>query len=109
MDLDGTLLNDAKEITVNFNRKGSGKRITFEEAKYLTDKNGQPLNIIEQAFAVGLSSISPLGRRFIMFFNAAIQGLNATYKLMKKNPKRFTGWALGYAAVGMMNAVACTS
>ena len=98
-------INDAKEITVNFNRKGSGKMITLEEAKYLTGKNGQPLTKPQQWMAVGLSSIAPLGRRFIMFFNAAIQGLNATYKLMKKNPKRFTGWALGYAAVGMMNAV----
>ena len=98
-------INDAKEITVNFNRKGSGKMITLEEAKYLTGKNGQPLTKFQQWMAVGASSIAPLGRRFIMFFNAAIQGLNATYKLMKKNPKRFTGWALGYAAVGMMNAV----
>ena len=97
-------INDAKEITVNFNRKGSGKMITLEEAKYLTGKNGQPLTKPQQWMVVGLSSIAPLGRRFIMFFNAAIQGLNATYKLMKKNPKRFTGWALGYAAVGMMNA-----
>lgn len=98
-------INDAKEITVNFNRKGSGKMITLEEAKYLTDKNGQRLSKPEQWMVVGLSSIAPLGRRFIMFFNAAIQGLNATYKLMKKKPKRFTGWALGYAAVGMLNAL----
>lgn len=98
-------INDAKEITVNFNRKGSGKMITLEEAKYLTDKNGQRLSKPEQWMVVGLSSIAPLGRKTIMFFNAAIQGLNATYKLMKKNPKRFTGWALGYAAIGMMNAL----
>lgn len=98
-------INDAKEITINFNRKGSGKMITLEEAKYLTGKNGQPLTKPQQWMVVGLSSIAPLGRRFIMFFNAAIQGLNTTYKLMKKNPQRFTGWALGYAAVGMMNAV----
>ena len=98
-------INDAKEITVNFNRKGSGKMITLEEAKYLTDKNGQPLNKLEQWAAVGLSSIAPLGRRMIMFFNAAIQGLNATYKLYAKNKTRAIGWALGYAAVGMINAV----
>lgn len=98
-------VNDAKEITVNFNRKGSGKMITLEEAKYLTDRNGQPLNKLEQWMAVGLSSIAPLGRRFIMFFNAAIQGLNATYKLYAKDKTKAIGWALGYAAVGMMNAV----
>ena len=98
-------INDAKEITVNFNRKGSGKRITWEESKYLTNKKGQPLNWAERAMAVGLTSIAPLGRRFIMFFNAAIQGLNAMYKLYKKNPSKMIGWSLGYAALGVMNAL----
>ena len=98
-------INDAKEITVNFNRKGSGKMISLEEAKHLTDKNGRPLSKPKQWMVVGLSSIAPLGRRFIMFFNAAIQGLNATYKLWKANPKRFKGWVMGYFAVGAMNAI----
>lgn len=98
-------IDDAKEITVNFNRKGSGKRITFEEARYLTDKNGQPLNAFQQWLAVGLSSIAPLGRRTIMFFNAAMQGLNATAKLIKKNPQKMAAWSLAYFAIGVMNAV----
>lgn len=98
-------IDDAKEITVNFNRKGSGKRITFEEARYLTDKNGQPLNAFQQWMAVGLSSIAPLGRRTIMFFNAAMQGLNATAKLVKKNPQKMAAWSLAYFAIGVMNAV----
>ena len=98
-------INDAKEITVNFNRKGSGKMISLEEARSLTDKNGQPLNKVEQWAVVGFSSIAPLGRRFIMFFNAAIQGLNAMQSLYKNNPSKLRGWLLGYAAVGMMNAV----
>lgn len=98
-------IDDAKEITVNFNRKGSGKRITLEEARYLTDKNGQPLNAFQQWMAVGLSSIAPLGRRTIMFFNAAMQGLNATAKLVKKNPQKMAAWSLAYFAIGVMNAV----
>ena len=98
-------INDAKEITVNFNRKGSGKMISWEESKYLTDRKGQPLNWAERAMAVGFTSIAPLGRRFIMFFNAAIQGLNAMYKLYKKNPSKMVGWSLGYAALGVMNAL----
>lgn len=99
-------IDDAKEITVNFNRKGSGKMITLAEARHLTGRNGRPLSEPAQWAAVAFSSISPLGRRFIMFFNAAIQGLNATYKLWKKNPSRFVGWTLAYAAFGAMNAVA---
>ena len=98
-------INEAKEITVNFNRKGSGKMISLEESKYLTDRNGQPLNKVERWAVVGLSSIAPLGRRFIMFFNAAIQGLNAMYKLVKNNPGKMVGWSLGYLAVGALNAL----
>ena len=95
---------DAKEITVNFNRKGSGKMISLEESKYLTDKNGQPLSLPARWTAVGLSSIAPLGRRTIMFFNAAVQGLNSVYRLWQKNPKRLAGWTLAYFAIGVMNA-----
>lgn len=95
---------DAKEITVNFNRKGSGKMITLEESKYLTDKNGQPLSLPARWAAVGLSSIAPLGRRTIMFFNAAVQGLNSVYRLWKKNPKRLAGWTAAYFTIGVLNA-----
>lgn len=98
-------IDDAKEITVNFNRKGSGKMITLAEARHLTGRNGRPLSKPAQWAAVAASAISPFGRRFIMFFNAAIQGLNATYKLWKKNPSRFVGWTLAYATLGAMNAV----
>ena len=98
-------ISDAKEITVNFNRKGSGKIITLEEAKKLTNSKGQPLNKVEQWFVVGLSSIAPLGRRFVMFFNAAIQGLNAKLQLWKKSPAKTLAWNVAYFAIGVMNAL----
>lgn len=99
-------ISDAKEITVNFNRKGSGRWISPSEARTLTDKNGQLLNRFEQFLVSAISSISPIGRRSIMFFNAAIQGLNATYKLYKANPAKMIGiWSLGYMSVGVMNAL----
>ena len=98
-------VNKAKEITVNFNRKGSGQRITLEEAAKLTNDKGQPLNKLQQWFVWGLSSIAPLGRRSIMFFNASIQGLNAYYKLYKSNPKKMATWAAGYAIIGILNAI----
>ena len=99
-------INDAKEITVNFNRKGSGKWISPEEAKTLTDRKGRPLNEFQRWIAVGLTAIAPAGRRFIMFFNAAIQGLNATVKLYRKNPdKMFLLWTLGYFSLGVMQAM----
>ena len=99
-------INDAKEITVNFNRKGSGKWISPEEAKTLTDRKGRPINKFQRWIAVGLTSIAPAGRRFIMFFNAAIQGLNATVKLYRKNPAKMIGaWTLGYFSLGVMQAL----
>ena len=98
-------INDAKEITVNFNRKGSGKMISLEEAKHLVGRNGKPLNQMQQWAVVGFSSIAPLGRRCIMFFNAAIQGLNASYKLWQQNKIKTLAWVSGYLAIGVMNAL----
>ena len=80
-------VNAAKEISVNFNRKGSGKMITAEELKTLTTRSGRHLNGAEKAGVFLLSFIPWYGRKFIMFFNASVQALNAMYKLWKANPK----------------------
>lgn len=98
-------INDAKEITVNFNRKGSGKRITLKEAKLLTKNNGQRLNDVEAAIVSGISFLAPIARSTIMFFNASVQALNAWYKLWKANKWRSLDWVVGYAVVGAMNAL----
>lgn len=98
-------VNDAKELTVNFNRKGSGKAISFKEAERLRTKDGKKLNWLQKAFVVGASWIPVYGRRFIMFFNASTQGLNAMYKLFKKDKKRMAAWTAGYFALGVMQAI----
>ena len=99
-------VNAAKEISVNFNRKGSGKMITAEELKTLTTRSGRHLNGAEKAGVFLLSFIPWYGRKFIMFFNASVQALNAMYKLWKANPKKLLGkWATGYFAAGVMQAV----
>lgn len=95
---------DAKELTVNFNRKGSGKAISWKEADKLRGKNGGKLTGVEKALLVGASWLPAYGRRFIMFFNASVQGLNTMYNLMKSNKKRFGTWTAAYLALGMMNA-----
>lgn len=97
--------NAAKEISVNFNRKGSGKHISVEELDKLTRKDGSRLNKTQKAGVYLMSLIPAYGRRAVMFFNAAIQGLNAMYKLWKKNPKRSVGWMTGYFALGVIQAV----
>ena len=96
---------DAKELTVNFNRKGSGKGITWAESEFLRDKDGKKLNAMERLFAVSASMLSVYGRHAIMFFNASVQGLNAMYLLAKKNPSKLGAWVGGYLMLGAMNAI----
>ena len=96
---------DAKELTVNFNRKGSGKGITWKESEFLRTKEGRKLNDIERLFAVSASMLSVYGRHAIMFFNASVQGLNAMYLLAKKDKSKLGLWVGGYLMLGAMNAV----
>ena len=99
-----TSISNAKELTVNFNRKGSGKTISWEETDKLRKKNGKKLNNFERALVMILSWISAGGRRLFMFFNAAIQGLNASYQLAKANKAKAAKWAGMYFALGAMQA-----
>ncbi len=96
---------DAKELTVNFNRKGSGKGITWKESEFLRTKEGRKLNDMERLFAVSASMMSVYGRHAIMFFNASVQGLNAMYLLAKKDKSKLGLWVGGYLMLGAMNAV----
>ena len=98
-------VSDAKELTVNFNRKGSGKAIGWEETARLRTDSGRPLNKVQRSVVMAASWLPAYGRRWIMFFNAAVQGLNALYRLYRKDAKRTMMWASGYAALGAMNAV----
>lgn len=96
---------DAKELTVNFNRKGSGKGITWKESEFLRTRKGRKLNDMERLFAVSASMLSVYGRHAIMFFNASVQGLNAMYQLAKKDKGKLGLWVGGYLMLGAMNAV----
>jgi len=65
-------VNDAKEVTVNFNRKGSGSHgAGFARGAYL-------------------------------FFNAAIQSLSNAATLIKKEPVKASAAMLGFASVGYL-------
>ena len=98
-------VNDAKELTVNFNRKGSGQTIGWEETGRLRRKDGKKLNTAERLFSMFASMLPTYGRSAIMFFNASVQGLNAMVKLYKKNGKKMAAWTVGYAVLGAMNAI----
>lgn len=69
---------DAKEISVNFNKKGSG-------AKFM-GANGQTLGGNTAAF------VSGLGRSFYVFWNAAVQGTTNFGRQLGRHPgKALTG------------------
>lgn len=65
-------VSDAKEVTVNFNRKGSGK------------------------YGAGVF------RGLFLFFNAAVQSLNNAYGLSLKNPKGMAAALGGFGIAGTM-------
>ena len=109
---------DAKEVTVNFNRKGSGMCITFEEAKKLKWADGTPIfsekwkgakrfkGKLSVAYVSGISALSPFGRKYMMFFNAAVQGLNMWLQMIRKGyGKQVSALAGASFALGILNAV----
>lgn len=68
-------VSDAKEVTVNFNRKGSG--------------------------GAGNATMKTL----FLFYNAAIQSLNQFAKLYKKNPAGMTAVVMGFSILGYLVAL----
>ena len=97
-------IRDAKEVTVNFNRKGSGKIITREEAKTLgySLPNGRwhKLTAPEQLIACLFSSLSPIGRNVVLFFNANMQGLYRQVQNFKTGPVKTTAMMAGLTMMG---------
>ena len=69
---------DAKEATVNFNRKGSGNRIgTFKTAEM-----GKAGKVAREIYGATASYL----RQYSMFFNAGIQSTNMLLKNVKQHP-----------------------
>lgn len=87
-------VEDAKEISVNFNKKGSGTAA-------LTDKER------DEKLLLNVARVSQLGRELFVFFNAGVQGMANFTGIVKNNPTKaiplLTGLFLGGAALAMMN------
>lgn len=78
---------DAKEISVNFNKKGAGD-------KFLKAKN--------QTFVGKVGAfVSGLGRGNYAFWNASLQGLNNIARIGKRNPAKFMAVATTLMGLGV--------
>lgn len=96
---------EAKEVTINFNRKGSGKAITWEESGKMRRKSGKPLTDAERIFFVTLGGLSPVARSLFMFFNAGMQGVRMIAKLAHEHPGKSAAWAGIVFTMGLINAI----
>lgn len=77
---------DAKEISVNFNKKGAGSKFLNTE--------GQTKIGNASAFTSGLS------RSMYVFWNAGVQGMYNFGRLAKDNPKKFLGLVSSFYLLG---------
>ena len=84
----GRSIYDAKEISVNFNKKGSAGK--FFSAPNQT-KAGQTAAVV-----------STMGRMFYVFWNAGVQGLTNFGKAMSRKPGKAMITAAGYYALGLL-------
>lgn len=83
---------DAKEVSVNFNRKGAGKKSTTFRTE--NDNEGRQ----QSAYWAGVTAQWLRGN--IMFYNAGMQGLNTFAKNIKYHPVRSTAATALFFALG---------
>ena len=82
---------DAKEMTVNFNKKGAGS--TFSKAHMQTGKGK------------AAAYLSGFGRSFYLFWNVSLQGSVNIARAVKRNPKKGTAYLATFLALGILQAI----
>lgn len=82
---------DAKEMTVNFNKKGAGS--TFLESK------------TQDGWGKSAAFISGMGRSLYLFWNVAIQGSVNIARAVKRNPKKGTAYLATFLALGILQTI----
>ncbi len=100
-----TSVSWAKEITANFNRKGSAVEFTKDDIANMTNRNGRKLNAFEQKLAYVVLNSAGIGRSSFLFFNAAIQGLKNHVDIIKANPAGAAKWATILIVTGALNTL----
>ncbi|WP_241160058.1 LPD38 domain-containing protein [Parabacteroides sp. ZJ-118] len=79
---------DAKEISVNFNKKGAGSKFINAEGQTYIGKSG--------------AALSGLSRFMYIFWNAGVQGMYNFGRLAKGNPKKSIGLASSFYLLGII-------
>lgn len=79
---------DAKEVSVNFNKKGAGNKFTE--------------GLKKKEFSYWSGAAAQYGRVALMFMNAGVQGLNNMITVARKSPKKFTAIMAAHALVGAL-------
>lgn len=82
---------DAKEMTVNFNKKGAGS--TFLESK------------TQDGWGKSAAFISGMGRSLYLFWNVAIQGSVNIARAVKRNPKKGATYLATFLALGILQTM----
>jgi hypothetical protein len=102
-------IRDAKEITLNFNRKGAG-RATYNASRASGNK---AYTNAKYSAVNGLANLSQYGRDNLIFWNASVQGAYQLWSMLKKHPVKtlIAYGAVPYtlAAFGLpiLNALLC--
>lgn len=103
---------DAKEISVNFNKKGAGAKFldsygaqVKNDIRDLSWKNPNLLKLTKDVAIYQTVFSSGVGRSFFAFWNAAIQGSTNFGRVVKRHPKKaLTAMAIMFA-LGLANAM----
>ena len=103
---------DAKEISVNFNKKGAGAKFldsygaqVKNDIRDLSWKNPNLLKLTKDVAIYLTVFSSGVGRSFFAFWNAAIQGSTNFGRVVKRHPKKaLTAMAIMFA-LGLANAM----
>ena len=98
-------INAAKEVSVNFNRKGSAQPISRDELEKLRTKDGQKLNEVQKVAVIVLSAMPSWLKELYFFFNASVQAISSSLKLAAKSPGKAAGWAGAYFGMSIAMAM----
>jgi hypothetical protein len=101
-------ISDAQEITLNFSRKGAGKKTYNPERKGKTWLESRKYNAVN-----AVAWLSQFGRDHLIFWNASVQGSYQTYEMLREHPAKTTfalvgvPMALSSIALPALNAMIC--